>query len=861
MFSINKGLQKQNLPKLRDVHEFWVMDPQGRLISNFFASLDSLDPAPPDLNIAEAGDRRESSQLGGSNCPSDRFTDPGNEALMDITALISCSTRSLKKSQENIKRQQGRMPTFDEEHEIRGTIPVSTIRTYCLQRSFVSNFSEFEPLSGLAALDFLRDLEFSRRDHLRGVGKRLSLTMHNWRTALIEEDKALEWMERAQARDMKAQTLYADLFVNLRIWIMIATLVDKDFYEPDALAMLNTLFPPVVNETPDASFDPNTLVELRSKYFEYLHDMRTGSTKISEVLNMYHKPSHLRSWFRVRETIDEYLKVVEVIMEGVRGINNVKDLVILRPKLPVLKPTEVAANPTPKTTKPLKKMLSMINFRPGRHASSQTVSGTNLEGLYPTTLYSHSTADVQITNQPELGQSTGNPGGSHKSRIDAMVDLNTNKTTPAATQPKIGPVALVRGERSVTSPVTYHPNDDSASRTRNRAPTVKFLGFIPPIDAPEMLSERASALDSVTPSPESGSFEVRSRLPSVFSLAGTGPYESISQPRRPRTSNEDFPTAVGSQAGSPPNRLALGITNRQQQRISLPKSMENLRTTPTTPRSPLGSVQENTQVVTTSVLLDTPGSGKSLRKPSPRLDTAGPPPDVPLPPKPWNSPEQSLVSASEQAGRGRKSVSEKSDGADSVVVVDKVVSNITAPASAATPLAPNPPNLSYPRQRVLSLDYQYQRADPPRPVLPKDNFEFLNHDPYFIPLDTTTRAPTLKKKGSLSSLFLRHKSSTSSIKEEFGRANPLGISGKSKKNKNKKNNGGAEQREPPPRHIPRSAGCGRLPRSDVSATDFDFTTLWSEVVYPPRMEARNTSPPAESERPSTPPATRNFSRP
>ncbi|EKD14957.1 uncharacterized protein L3040_003846 [Drepanopeziza brunnea f. sp. 'multigermtubi'] len=848
MFSINKGLQKQNLPKLKDVHEFWVLDPQGRLISNFFASLDPLPPTSPDLNTAEAGDQRENSQLGGSNCPSDRFTDPGNETLMNITNLISCSTRSLKISQENIKRQQGRIPTFDEEHEIRGTIPVSTIRTYCLQRSFVTKFSEFEPLSGLTALDFLRDLEFSRRDHLRAVGKRLSLTMHNWRTALIDEDKALEWMERAQARDMKAQTLYADLFVNLRIWIMIATLVDEDFYEANALAMLNTLFPPVVNETPDASFDPNTLLELRSKYFEYLHDMRTGSTKISETLDMYHKPSHLRSWFRVRETVDEYLNVAEAMIEGVRGINNVKDMVVLGTKVPVLNPTEVAANPSPKTTKAPRKMLSMINFRPGRHASSQTVSGTNLEGLYPTTLYSHSTADVQLTKQPQLGQSTGNLGGIHKSRIDAKVDSNTNKTTSAATQPKIDPAALAHAERSLTSPVAYHPKDDSASSTRNRAPTLKYLGFIPPIDAPERLSERAFALDPATPSPESGPFEVHSRLPTETSVEGIGRYNSISQPRRPRTSKE-----VVSTLGNSPNRGKL-------RRSSLLRSMESLHTTPTIPRSPLESVEENTQVLTTSVDLDTPESGKSLRKPSPRLDTAGPPPDVPLPPKPWNSPEQSLVSASKQVDRGRKSVSEKSDGADSVVV-NKVVSNVTAPASAATPLASSPPNIAYPRQRVLSLDYQYQRADPPRPVPRNDNYEFLNHDPYFIPLDTTTRAPTLKKKGSLSSLFVRHKSSASSIKEEFGRGNPLGIFSKIKNSSSKKK-GGAGQREPPPRHTPRSAGCGRLPSRDVTEEEFDFVTLWSNVTYPPRLDAYTVSPPAENEHPSTPQArSRNFSRP
>lgn len=54
---------------------------------------------------------------------------------------------------------------------------------------------------------------------MRAVGKGLFLTRNNWRNVLQDEPKALQWMENAQANETKIEILYANLFVDLRIWV------------------------------------------------------------------------------------------------------------------------------------------------------------------------------------------------------------------------------------------------------------------------------------------------------------------------------------------------------------------------------------------------------------------------------------------------------------------------------------------------------------------------------------------------------------------------------------------------------------------------------------------------------------------
>lgn len=121
--------------------------------------------------------------------------DPGNHYLLDFTEdLIS----------EDRRQSHGLPPKF--------------VWDFCY-RVFTEEKGDIAFDQALAGLDYLRDLEDTRRSALRGAAQRLGITIENWRDILSQDTGAKLWVENIQALELEIEIYYAAIFIDLRIWV------------------------------------------------------------------------------------------------------------------------------------------------------------------------------------------------------------------------------------------------------------------------------------------------------------------------------------------------------------------------------------------------------------------------------------------------------------------------------------------------------------------------------------------------------------------------------------------------------------------------------------------------------------------
>jgi hypothetical protein len=98
-------------------------------------------------------------------------------------------------------------------------MPVSFIKSFCLEHVFAQSHEEVEFDLALHALDYLEDLECTRRAALRGAAERLAIRRDNWRDVLTANPNAKAWVEDVQSRGHYLEKCYAQVFIGIRIWV------------------------------------------------------------------------------------------------------------------------------------------------------------------------------------------------------------------------------------------------------------------------------------------------------------------------------------------------------------------------------------------------------------------------------------------------------------------------------------------------------------------------------------------------------------------------------------------------------------------------------------------------------------------
>jgi hypothetical protein len=188
----------QKLPTLKQAQRYWQYGQQGKLLTSFLSSQEKITPSLNDATIQEL----QSPPCGlpasvdPDHHPSDRFMDKGNEFLLDIDFSAIDQGR---------RQSEGLPPSF--------------VQKLCLNTIFAEEYEESDFVQALTGLDYIRDLEVTRRASLREAAQRLGITKENWREVLAEDPDAKQWVENMQALELDVATYYATIYVDLRIWV------------------------------------------------------------------------------------------------------------------------------------------------------------------------------------------------------------------------------------------------------------------------------------------------------------------------------------------------------------------------------------------------------------------------------------------------------------------------------------------------------------------------------------------------------------------------------------------------------------------------------------------------------------------
>lgn len=101
-------------------------------------------------------------------------------------------------------------------------LPVSFIKDFALM-VFRWDYSGAKFDQALVALDYLRDLECTRRTALRETAERLGINGPNWRDELSENQTAISWIEKVQKQELAIEAFYGSIYVDIRIWVCCLT--------------------------------------------------------------------------------------------------------------------------------------------------------------------------------------------------------------------------------------------------------------------------------------------------------------------------------------------------------------------------------------------------------------------------------------------------------------------------------------------------------------------------------------------------------------------------------------------------------------------------------------------------------------
>ncbi|KAF1816400.1 hypothetical protein P152DRAFT_470427 [Eremomyces bilateralis CBS 781.70] len=221
---------------------------------------------------------------------------------VDTQAVTAQFTASLMVQLQKIPQQQACLPP--------------TFITSFLHKVFTPEIHLIDFCQALTGLDYLKDLEMRRRKEVAGALERLGIT----RRTLSQTSEEIgarfpgvaEWIRDLEVKECKIDQLYSRLYVSLRQWILINEMSLTPFNLHNCHAMLNTLYPPVVNTTPSTStkLTPEILIKQREGFFRYIKAVDRKGPKVLATLIMQNaSESESSGWPSTRRILESYLSL------------------------------------------------------------------------------------------------------------------------------------------------------------------------------------------------------------------------------------------------------------------------------------------------------------------------------------------------------------------------------------------------------------------------------------------------------------------------------------------------------------------------------------------------------------------------
>ena len=224
------------------------------------------------------------------------------------------------------------------------SLPPSFITGF-LRKCFPLELTEVDFPQALTGLDYLKDLETRRRREVASAMARLDID----RETLDSEDDPLtsrypgvaSWVKSIEEKERKIDALYTQLYIGLRRWILINELKLTPFNKHNSVAMLNTLYPPVVQTQPTSKLTRDILKNQRDGFFKYIQSVERNGNHVLQNLMMQGKgPTDPHGWIAVTRTLGQYLQLANSIIKECSEVFDVEQIAPQKKTdAPVTKPT------------------------------------------------------------------------------------------------------------------------------------------------------------------------------------------------------------------------------------------------------------------------------------------------------------------------------------------------------------------------------------------------------------------------------------------------------------------------------------------------------------------------------------------
>lgn len=212
------------------------------------------------------------------------------------------------------------------------SLPPSFIMSF-LRKCFPAELICVDFPSALTGLDYLKDLETRRRRETGAAFQRLgidrsSLTPDLGNTTPPAQDPAvLQWIQSAEDKERKVEALYTQLYVALRRWLLINEMSLMPFNKHNCVAMLNTLYPPVLASAPTSKLTALVLQAQRDTFFRYITSVeKKGPRVLNTLMNQGKAPTDDSGWPAVTRTLGLYLQLANSIMTECAELVDIQDL-------------------------------------------------------------------------------------------------------------------------------------------------------------------------------------------------------------------------------------------------------------------------------------------------------------------------------------------------------------------------------------------------------------------------------------------------------------------------------------------------------------------------------------------------------
>lgn len=202
------------------------------------------------------------------------------------------------------------------------SLPPSFITSF-VRRCFPPELDQVDFPQALTAMDYLKDLEIRRRREVVAALDKLGID----REDISHKDKiarkypgVLRWVMDIEDKERKVEALYTQVYIGLRRWTLINELSLNPFNKSNCIAMLNTLYPPVITTTkfvqPTAQLTPQILSSQRTGFFRYITAVeKNGNSVLTSLIDQNKRPGETNGWTALRDTLDSYVRMANSVID------------------------------------------------------------------------------------------------------------------------------------------------------------------------------------------------------------------------------------------------------------------------------------------------------------------------------------------------------------------------------------------------------------------------------------------------------------------------------------------------------------------------------------------------------------------